>query len=152
MSFIFYYWHFRLVYSQISECVNWLFHYRVHRGFGFCGSGPASWVGLSISALGGRSLTEGEAGFSLLEVFVTEKWISPWLSSHGPWLIVHFGSYYLVLEVVILTINLVFIHSAQRQDSLLLLHPWSSSWAWIWFKICVARFCYFVNLLMQILF
>ena len=45
----------------------------MYTGFGFCGSGPSTRIELFISALGGRSLTEGEVGFSLLEVFVTEK-------------------------------------------------------------------------------
>ena len=138
MSFIFYYWHFRLVFPRLANVWTGCFLIgSIYTGFGFCGSGPSTWVGLSTSsALGGRSLTEGAVGFSLLEVFVTEKWIPPWLSSHGLWLIVHFGPYYLVLllplqhwrEDVMATINLVPIHSAQKQVSLLLLHPSSCAW------------------------
>ena len=100
----------------------------IYTGFGFCGSGPSTWVELSISVLGGtgRSMTEGEVGFSMLEVFVTEIWILPWLSSHSLWLIVHFEPHYLVLllplqhwwEIAMATINLLPIHSAQRQVSL----------------------------------
>ena len=138
MSFIFYYWHFHLIFSQTCECVNWLFLYRVNIQGLASVEVPfnLSRAVLSISALGGTSLTEGEVGFLLLEVLVTEKWIPPWLSSHRLWLIVHFGLYYLVLllslqhwwEVVMITINLVPIHSAQRQVYLLLLHPSSSAW------------------------